>query len=472
MNQALSMLLLNTGMTARPVSGRGAVASSSNKTSKTDGFGSHFARAMKSAKQAAPASPLTPSSRAAPPRAAPPRDEVDRPEERQQAVANRSVSSKSATVVEPDMEAVAAANNDAVVAIDGAVAGASPDVVAEEGDGASNQEFGGTNNATLLATTAVVPPRPNNIMAELMRLARGGAAARELLAASSALTQSDGQASGMMANEVTQETQAAVIKTPWWSLGRDGATFGGVMQENLGAALPLPPTALPVAAIVSGGILEATAMADVMAGKTASGHGHDPNMLLSMDNLDLVEGGDKVGLTDMNLSGRTVKVGNDPNAATRVLSPNAPQFGDELVDQIGRMRLISRPGAPEQVSMTLDPEELGTLHVRVSVDHDRQVQVAIIAESEAVREIINRQIPQLKEALARSDLVFGEVMVQVDSGQTQASDQGGTGQAGDGNSSQFGATLSKWERGEDSTVDLSMIQPTWTGSNDGLSVFA
>ena len=110
------------------------------------------------------------------------------------------------------------------------------------------------------------------------------------------------------------------------------------------------------------------------------------------------------------------------------LRAHAPTFGQDLAERVGRMRVIARNGQSEQVRITLEPRELGTLDVRLQVDEGSRVHLLITAESEAAKEVISRQMAQLREALARQNLEFGEVTVQVDDGQWQNGAQWRAGQ--------------------------------------------
>ncbi|MEO5345166.1 MAG: flagellar hook-length control protein FliK [Magnetococcus sp. YQC-9] len=103
-------------------------------------------------------------------------------------------------------------------------------------------------------------------------------------------------------------------------------------------------------------------------------------------------------------------------SSQNTLSPQSSSFGDELAGEVGRLRIISRAGGAEQVRISLNPRELGSLDMRLTVDGDHQVHLMITAESDAAREALNKQLPQLREALARQNLGMGEVTVHVDDG--------------------------------------------------------
>ncbi len=61
--------------------------------------------------------------------------------------------------------------------------------------------------------------------------------------------------------------------------------------------------------------------------------------------------------------------------------------------------------------MTLDPPELGNLKIGLSVDGD-QVQVHILAETRESRELLERHLPDLKQALQMQQLNIVDVRVE------------------------------------------------------------
>jgi flagellar hook-length control protein FliK len=110
-------------------------------------------------------------------------------------------------------------------------------------------------------------------------------------------------------------------------------------------------------------------------------------------------------------NGRSVSSGG-------TLSAESPQFADELVDRVGKMRLLTRGGMTDQLRVTLDPEDLGSIDLRLRVDGQNQVHLLITTQSEMTKDLLHRQLGQLREALARQEMGFGEVIVQVaDQGQ-------------------------------------------------------
>ncbi|MBF0627705.1 MAG: flagellar hook-length control protein FliK [Magnetococcales bacterium] len=159
------------------------------------------------------------------------------------------------------------------------------------------------------------------------------------------------------------------------------------------------------------------------------------------------------------------------------LSANSPTFADDMADEVGRLRVIARPGGVEQVRITLNPRDLGGMDMRLVVDEDHQVHLMITTETEATRDLINRQMPQLREALARQNLEMGDVMVHVDDG------RGGEGmpewgfQGGNPTEDQATRESLFWrgargvESAEVSVEGVPTAAPA-TGGGSGLSLFA
>lgn len=98
---------------------------------------------------------------------------------------------------------------------------------------------------------------------------------------------------------------------------------------------------------------------------------------------------------------------------TPTLSARSAHFAEQLAEQVGKLKVYSRPGQSEQVRLTLEPRELGALNMRLKVDADNKVHLIISTETEAAKEVLLKQIGQLKEALAKGDMGLGEVTIHV-----------------------------------------------------------
>ncbi|MBF0448331.1 MAG: flagellar hook-length control protein FliK [Magnetococcales bacterium] len=92
----------------------------------------------------------------------------------------------------------------------------------------------------------------------------------------------------------------------------------------------------------------------------------------------------------------------------------SPTFSAELAERVGTMRLISRAGATDQVRINLMPRDLGNLDIRLQVDGDNRVHMMVTAETEAAKDLLKSQISQLRDALVKQGMEFGDVDIQVD----------------------------------------------------------
>lgn len=169
-----------------------------------------------------------------------------------------------------------------------------------------------------------------------------------------------------------------------------------------------------------------------------------------------------------NQSGAITGKSHGTGQNTPTLAANSPQFADELAGRVGRMRLISRPGQSDQVKITLDPKDLGEINLRLHLDGENRVHLSISAESEAAKELLNRQMPQLKEALAKQNLGFGEVMVEVNTQEKHASGGDFAQQQERG-----GSPWSGYQAGEAEEADLLPGERVIYSSNSaGLNIIA
>jgi hypothetical protein len=97
-----------------------------------------------------------------------------------------------------------------------------------------------------------------------------------------------------------------------------------------------------------------------------------------------------------------------------------------VVDQITqRVLLISRDGRHE-VSMRLEPPELGALRID-AVLTGGQLRLDIRTEGEPTRDLLEQALPRLREALSQHGITADRVTVQVglDSGPREFSRHGG-----------------------------------------------
>jgi flagellar hook-length control protein FliK len=211
---------------------------------------------------------------------------------------------------------------------------------------------------------------------------------------------------GAAATRVESGSGSAAL--PWWMAA--GSVDRHAMAMH--AALFTPP--------VDSGMLDAGSATQSLHTNTAQGRVHD-GAATTTGRIEVMTTSSTQRTADAEAMGSLLAANRDAAIHTRedagnnskALSVNSRQFIDELADNIGRMRVFGRVGSAEQIRLTLEPQDLGVLNVRIRVENDRRIHVMISTESDQVREIISRQMSQLKEALGRSDLNFGEVMVEV-----------------------------------------------------------
>ncbi|MBF0612655.1 MAG: hypothetical protein G8345_02975 [Magnetococcales bacterium] len=111
------------------------------------------------------------------------------------------------------------------------------------------------------------------------------------------------------------------------------------------------------------------------------------------------------------VSGATNPVGTN---LARPLTSTVTDFPDVVAGELGRTRIVTRPNQSEQIRIQLDPQDLGELDMRVKVDADRQVHMLITTESEQTKDLLQKQLGQLRDALAGQNLSMGDVRVEVD----------------------------------------------------------
>ncbi|WP_119394996.1 flagellar hook-length control protein FliK [Salinibius halmophilus] len=114
----------------------------------------------------------------------------------------------------------------------------------------------------------------------------------------------------------------------------------------------------------------------------------------------------------------------------------APKFTQQVAFIVGR--------GLQQAMIRLDPPELGRIEVKVQKE-DERVQVQVVTQSPQARELVERNIHQLKELFAEQGMQLTDADVQQDQAgqqgeQTSENGQASTSNANDGESSEQVAT--------------------------------
>lgn len=100
-----------------------------------------------------------------------------------------------------------------------------------------------------------------------------------------------------------------------------------------------------------------------------------------------------------------------PAAPAAVAQPAAVQVADGITAHV---RTLDRSGETE-FRMRLDPPELGRVHVRLLADGDA-VRGQVLVADEAVRQVIESQLPELRQRLEAAGLSVGRFDVSTDPG--------------------------------------------------------
>jgi flagellar hook-length control protein FliK len=89
---------------------------------------------------------------------------------------------------------------------------------------------------------------------------------------------------------------------------------------------------------------------------------------------------------------------------------------------VGERILMMLNQGKQEVTIRLDPAELGSMHIKLQIQQD-QLQVAIQTQVGQSREIIEQNLPRLREQLAQQGISLGEATVEQQSGQQQSNAQ-------------------------------------------------
>jgi flagellar hook-length control protein FliK len=97
---------------------------------------------------------------------------------------------------------------------------------------------------------------------------------------------------------------------------------------------------------------------------------------------------------------------------TLKLSKGQQAWGDALTERI----TMNAAQDIKQVTIHLDPPELGSLELKMKVNDDQQAQIQVQVQSPQVREALESSAHRLRDMLAREGLELSEFNVQADTG--------------------------------------------------------
>lgn len=225
---------------------------------------------------------------------------------------------------------------------------------------------------------------------DVPRVAAAGPATPVLIAAPAASPRADQQA-GLSRDMAMPESGAA-------SAARTGAT------DTPAAARPVVPAGpgavTQPSAVAAAGVLEAGARGGAAAG--------------------LPERDQQAGESTAPLAAASVPAGASASGSHTALS--APVDGGRgaavtaAMAQVAQESAQTQPGTVRNVDLRLTTNELGTVRVRLSVDHAGAVRIEVRAATEQAAQALRGGVPQLAEALAARNLSLNTAAVQVMNG--------------------------------------------------------
>jgi len=216
-------------------------------------------------------------------------------------------------------------------------------------------------------------------------------------------------------NETVLLTDTAKPQVPLGS----AQVFGQNADQSI---MPLAPLSLGVATAESGLINSdgADVLSDLNGGVAA-------NTKLDAELLKQVETGSsvKAGLGDSSVAssvlnptaqsaasdiklGLAVNANNNQNNMTMQVPPTHPNWSSEMGE---KMMWMNKQGI-QQAEIHLDPPELGSLTVKVTIDSD-VASVSFVAASTQVKDLLEGQVQRLREMMAQQGVELAEVDVNV-----------------------------------------------------------
>lgn len=81
-------------------------------------------------------------------------------------------------------------------------------------------------------------------------------------------------------------------------------------------------------------------------------------------------------------------------------------------EALGRRIVFMANQQMQQAQISLNPEKLGPIQLRLQLDRDQMVSVSISAQLGATKEALEAAIPRLKEMLSEAGIAFSDVNVE------------------------------------------------------------
>ena len=166
--------------------------------------------------------------------------------------------------------------------------------------------------------------------------------------------------------------------------------------------------------------IQGTSINDVTAASVTSLRAILPTVVVSSVDSTRDHDSDAFAPTGNVVPGATVS----PATAKDVL----PAVGEELATSIIQQLSDDPTGGTTTVRLRVDREDLGAVHLHLSVNND-VVSVRIVTQDQVARQIIDSQMADLRQALTGGGISLGQFKVTCDGGHGQTSNGSRFGQA-------------------------------------------
>ena len=195
------------------------------------------------------------------------------------------------------------------------------------------------------------------------------------------------------------------------------------LKSKKSAALELPPTSANIAPLNTPSAMESNV-------SLALALNEDP----TTQSLDELIDGEVLEKSELETKSTTLERKQDDQ--TLKLSKGQQAWGDALMERI----TMNAAKDLKQVTIHLDPPELGTLELKLQVQDDQKTNVLVQVQNPQVKEALESSAHRLREMLANQGLELAEFDVQADAGRGEQSsynsDEQGQGQSQDSDTSE------------------------------------
>ena len=125
----------------------------------------------------------------------------------------------------------------------------------------------------------------------------------------------------------------------------------------------------------------------------------------------------------VNIKQNTEPQNNFTNTLTQIGDSNKPleSLGSKVADNIIQNAKLYTQGGKSEIKMQLSPPELGTLKLEFSFEDDI-LETKITVERSAVKDIIEKDIPRLRELISNSNIDVGKLDVSLQENENDRQD--------------------------------------------------